>query len=114
MQLAIFIFNDISKMDRLLSKLLQSNISGATLVPCEGLLQALSKSSIEPPPIFGSLRQYINMDHAEGRMMFVVLADEQVDTMRALIREVTGGLNAPNTGIFFTIPLSFVEGVANS
>lgn len=43
-------------------------------------------------------------------MMFV-LKDEQAVTTRAIIKEVIGDLKEPNTGIMFSVPITYVEGL---
>jgi hypothetical protein len=40
------------------------------------------------------------------------MADEQVDRVMALVREVCGDLAGPSTGIVFTVPVSRVEGLS--
>ncbi|MDO4572657.1 MAG: hypothetical protein Q4C13_04745, partial [Clostridia bacterium] len=74
---------------------------------------ALDESNVEPPPIFGSLRQFINPAHESGKMFFMVLRDEDVPRVRAVIHQVAGDLKLPNTGILFTVPVMNWEGVAH-
>ena len=39
---------------------------------------------------------------------------KKLDTLRDIIREKTGGLDKPDTGIAFAVPATFVEGLNNN
>lgn len=113
MQLLTLVLNRIDCLADLLAKWMAAGISGTTIVDCEGMVQVLGASSIEPPPIFGALRQFLNPEREKGKLLFTVLSDAQVETAKKIINEVVGGIEKPDTGIVFTIPLTSVEGLAN-
>jgi hypothetical protein len=112
MELLIIILNKAECLAELLSCMMEAKICGATVVDSQGMLTVLGKEEGKAPPIFSSLRYLFNPDKANGKMVLVVLDKEQVSTVRAIVNKVTGGLGKPNTGILFTLPLSYVEGVA--
>lgn len=113
MQLLILILHNTKYMDRILAKMLEAGIRGGSLLDCEGVLQAMSHTSVEPPPIFGSLRQYLNPERGEmNKVLLSALSNEQVETVRKIVNEVTGGLDKANTGILITVPVLTVEGLA--
>lgn len=111
MQLLVFITNDVNSVSPILSELMDKEIGGATVVDCKGMLTALNESSVEPPPIFGSLRKFINPDRESGKMIFMVLEDNELDKAKEVIHDVCGNLSRPNAGIMFSLPLMWVEGV---
>lgn len=113
MQLLIHITNQESSITPILSKMMDAGIQGATIVDCKGMLTTLNESSIEPPPIFGSLRQFINPERQSGKMIFVLLKDEDVPSVKAIVHSVAGDLKLPNTGILFTVPVMNWEGVSH-
>lgn len=82
MQLLVFIAKNADVVSPILRELMENKIGGGTVVECEGMLQALYESQVEPPPLFGSLRQFLNPASAKGKILFVVLADGQLDTAR--------------------------------
>ena len=49
-------------------------------------------------------------DHEVVKMMFFVVDDEEMKKARKTINDVIG-LDKPNTGIMFALPVSFVEGL---
>ncbi len=90
---------------------MEAGIHGATVVDCKGMLTTLNEASVDAPPIFGSLRKFVNPDRQSNKMLMIVLKDEDVSTVREIIHSVAGNLRAPNTGIIFTVPVMGWEGV---
>ncbi len=111
MQLFVLILNKTECLPKLLGEFLDAGIKGATIYDSMGEVQYIGHESVEPPPIFGSLRKFINPDHEQNKTVLVILRDEQVETARALVNKATGGLDKPGTGIVFTVPVSFTEGI---
>ncbi|MBQ9833532.1 MAG: hypothetical protein IJO48_07380 [Clostridia bacterium] len=111
MQLLMFITNDVNSVSPILSELMEKGIGGATVTDCKGMLTALNESSVEPPPIFGSLRKFINPERESGKMIFMVVEDSELEAVKDVIHDVCGNLSRPNSGIMFAIPLMWVEGV---
>ena len=112
MQLLFFIASDSDVVAPLLSKLMERDVHGATVVPCEGMLHALYDSTVEPPPLFGSLRHFLNPAHAQGKIVLLVLPDKKVETVKEVIHDMIGPLDGPNKGVLFTLPIAYSEGVA--
>ena len=46
-----------------------------------------------------------------GRPFRLQARDEQVDKARKIVNQVTGGLDVPDSGIMFAMPLTMVEGL---
>jgi len=111
MQAFFVVLNQPEHLEPLLQKMLESGITGSTVLDSRGMARVLCD---EDTPIFGMLRNIVNQSRAENKTLFTVLRDEQVDTMRALVNEVTGGIAVPGTGIMFAVPISFVEGMMGS
>lgn len=111
MQLFVLILNKTECLPKLLGEFLSAGIKGATIYDSMGEVQYIGHETVEPPPIFGSLRKFINPDHEQNKTVLVILRDEQVEAARAIVNNVTGGLDKPGTGIIFTVPVLFVEGI---
>jgi len=110
MQLLLIVLNKVEKLDRLLEKLMENGITGATILSSTGMARELAKHG-EDYPIFGTLRFLINPDRKESKTIFMVLKDEQVDVVKKVVREVIGDLSKPDTAILFTLPVLSAEGV---
>lgn len=111
MQLLVFIASNADVISPILKDLMERGIHGGTVIECEGMLQALYESSVEPPPLFGSLRQFLRPESAKGKILFLALHDEQFEAARAVIHGVCGGLDKPNSGVLFTLPIGYAEGI---
>lgn len=113
MQLFVHITNHVDSMAPILSQLMEAGVHGATVVDCKGMLTAINESSVEPPPIFGSLRRFVNPEQESGKMLFIVLRDEDVPAVKRIVHTVAGDLKLPNTGILFTVAIMGWEGVSH-
>ena len=109
MQLLVLILNKTEYLAKLLSLFKENGIK-TTVIDCKGISETLASQSIDPPPIFGSLRHYINNDHEDGKLLMTILPTEEIKAAKALIKEVLGSINHEN-GIVFTVPLSSVDGL---
>ncbi len=113
MQLLILILHNSRDMDKILAEMLACGIRGGSLLDCEGVLQAMGHTSVEPPPIFGSLRQYLNPERgALNKILISAVTEEQARLALEIVNKVTGGLDKANTGIFMTLPILNIEGLA--
>lgn len=109
MQLLVHVLNQTEKLEELLNKMVERGMGGATVLDSRGMAQILCD---ENTPMFGMMRSILTQNRSENKTIFTVLNDDQVEPMKALIREVTGGLEKPGTGIMFTVPVNFCEGMA--
>ena len=110
-KLMVLILSKIDTMPQILSEFMNSGIKGTTIVDCEGMLRALDNSDINPPPIFGSLRRYLNPERPKGKLLFTVLPEEKIAEAKNIINKAVGGLDTPNTGICFTVSLDDIFGI---
>lgn len=110
MQLLVLVLNKVEVLEELLTQMVSGGISGATILNSTGMATTLVHSE-EDVPLFGILRKMLNPDREESKTIFTVLKDEQIDTAKEIINHVVGGLENPDTGILFTLPINSVEGL---
>jgi len=113
MQMLMHITNQPESASLIMTKLFEQGIGGATSIDCKGMLATIDECCVEPPPIFGSLRHFINPDRKSGKIILVVLKDEDVPMVKEIIHGVSGNPKLPNTGILFTVPIMGWEGVSH-
>ena len=67
--------------------------------------------NMEDIPMFGALRQLLSNEEKEDvkLLLFVVQDDEVVPTARTIKKVVD--LEKPNTGILFSVPIYYCEGL---
>lgn len=111
MQLLVMILNKTECLTRILDEFLSFGISGATIYDSTGMLQYIGHSTVEPPPIFGSLRRYLNPDCENNKTVIALVRDEQVDGAIDIINRETGGIAKPNVAVVFTLPVLRTEGI---
>lgn len=107
-RLLVAVVNDPEKLDEILSGFIELGITGATVVSTEGMGKVLSQDI----PIFAGLQALISHSRPQNRMIFSVVPLEMVDPAIALLQDVAGNLDAPATGIVFTLPVERVVGLA--
>lgn len=112
MQLLVLILTKTECMPKIVSAMVGAGLGDPTVIDCEGALNVIDSSNVEPPPIFGSLRYILGQSKKESKMMFAVLPESRTDEAKKLIDKEVGGIKNPNTGIMFTISLSSVEGLS--
>lgn len=110
MKLVLIVLNKVEKLDDFLEGLMDRGITGATILSSTGMVKELAKRSNDYP-IFASIRLLLDLDNQESKTIFMVLKDEQVETVRKVVREVIGDLSQPDTAVLFTLPVLTAEGV---
>ena len=108
MQLLVAVVNDPDKLDEILSGYLELGITGATVLGSEGMGRLLTHDI----PIFAGLQSLMAGARPQNRTILSVVSDDKVDPALALLQDVCGNLEAPATGIAFTIAVSKVVGLA--
>ena len=110
MQLLVLILKKYEMMEKLLKALANGGVKGATILDGTGMADALM--NMEDLPMFGVLRSILKENEREtSKVMLFVLKDEQMIKTRRIIKNVIGELTVPNTGIMFSIPITYVEGL---
>ena len=112
MKCMFIVLNKTDKLDELLSTLADNGINGATILESTGMAHKLLSDDYSTR-FLGSLRNVLNNDREKNTTIFMVLSDEQVLLARVAVKKVLKNISKPDTGILFTVPVDFVEGVNN-
>lgn len=111
MKLVTIILNKTECLEHLLEEFSENNISGATIIDSKGMVQELSEHDHEDMYFLVSLRSLLNPTHKENKTIIMVSKDEDVALISRIVNQVTGGLDNPDTGIMFTVPIDYLEGL---
>ena len=106
MQLLVLILNKTECLDHLFEELVRIGVKGATVVESTGMARVLADQSQN---LFGSIRMLIDPDLESNRTIFMAVNEEIVDQVRATINEAVGGLDQPDTGVLFGMPIAFFD-----
>lgn len=110
MQMLVLVLNKTECLEELLERFVQINVKGATIIDSTGMARALSDGE-NTGTILGSLRYLIDPERQQSKTIFCIVKDELVDCIRKVVDDVTGGLDRPDTGILFSLPTLFVDGI---
>jgi hypothetical protein len=109
MQLLVLILKKIEFQAEIMKELAEAGVKGGTVLEGTGMAKTLA--NLEDIPIVGMLRRVLSDAENEiCKVMLFVLRDEQANATRTTIKKIIGGFDAPNTGIMFSIPITYVEG----
>lgn len=109
MKLMVLILNKVEVLDYFLEGLTSAGIGGATIIESAGLAMTLSK--LDSSFLSASIRAIFSSGNEDNRTILSVIRDDQLDTVRKVVYTTVGDLSEPNTGILFTVPIDFVEGM---
>jgi len=109
MQLLIVVLNKTERLETLLRELGEAGYTGATILDSRGMAHSLD--GYGEYQFMASLRMFLDPDRRESKTIFMVLRDEAVPEVAKIVNRVTGGLNQPDTGVLFTVPVQYTEGL---
>ena len=108
MKLMVIILNKTESLEYLLEGLSAAGIGGATIIESSGLAMTLSK--LGSSFISSSLRALFS-ENEDNKTILSVIKNDQLDLARRVIYNTVGDLSMPNTGVLFTVPIDFAEGI---
>ena len=111
MQLLILIIKRIELVDDIMRVLAKAGIKGGTCIDSTGMAKSIS--AMDDLPMINVLHTMLKGEDTEqkGKMILVVVHDEQVENAKKAIMSVTGDLSQPNAGVLFGVPITFAEGI---
>ena len=111
MEMFILVLNREECLEPILEEMLNQGFGGATILDSTGMLRVLDGDDNVDLPMLGLLRHFHNPERARCKTMFAVIKEEQRKPLLDIINRLTGGLDQPDTGIAFTIPVNYAEGL---
>lgn len=108
MQLVFIVLHKVELLDKLLTEFREAGL-GATFCDSKGMVQELVEHNEHH--FLGSLHRLFNPVRRESKIVLTAVADEKVPEVSRIVNEVTGGLEHPDTGVLFAVPISYAEGL---
>jgi len=108
MQILVCVLNKVDALEDILKNLSNHKLHGATVLNSKGMAHILAES--QDFKFMDSLIKLLNPENSESRTFFMVICDEKVDEAIAVIDEAVGGIDKPDTGVIFTLPVLRMEG----
>jgi nitrogen regulatory protein PII len=110
--LIIFVLDDTSLLEDLLTAWEKAGVTGVTLLESTGMHRVQMRASRDDLPLMPSLRALLSSREEHHRTLFTVV--EKEETIDAVIRateQVVGDLSGHGTGILFVLPVSRAVGL---
>ncbi len=111
MQFFVLVLNREECLEPILEEMLAQGFSGATILNSTGMMRVLENDDNVDMPMLGLLRHFYSPERKTSKTLFTLIEDDKRDKLMRIINEKTGGLDHPDTGIAFALPVSFVGGV---
>ncbi len=109
MNLLVLILKRADLVTEICRELAEEGVHGGTILDGTGMASVIDK--MDDLPIFSMLKTLLTEEDEDGvKVMLFVMKDEELAKARQTIKDVVG-LDEPNTGIMFALPVSFVEGL---
>jgi hypothetical protein len=105
-KLVVIILDQPALVDELITGFLDLGVRGATIVESRGMGQIIRQDM----PIFAGLASLFPASTG-SRMVLSVMPEDLVDNIFALVEEVVGGLDRPNSAVCFTVPVDQFRGI---
>lgn len=112
-QLVNLILHDPGRTDEVVHAWLEAGVLGITLLDSSGLARQVSERDLRDDlPLFPSLRAMLSIPERNSRLVFSVVSDDfDLDGLIAATERVLGPLTAPDSGIFYAVPVTRTVGV---
>lgn len=108
MELLVLILNKTEYLKDILSSFMEKDIRGATILDSQGMAHNLCEYN--ELRFMGSLRLLLDPEHKESKTVLVVVEKEKIPVISEIVNSITGGLDKPDTGVIFTVPVGYTEG----
>ncbi len=109
MQAVFIVLNKTECLEEMLEEFSSNRFFGATILESRGMIREIQENS--DISFLLSVRSLLNPNHKESKTIFMVVSDDQIPVVSRIVNDVTGGLDQPDTGILFTIPVGYTEGL---
>lgn len=107
MELLVYIMNKTDYLDVLLKRFSKENDFRATVVDSQGMAHLLIERDND---VLFNLRHLLNNSNVNNKMIFMALEHERIERAVEIIEETVGSLENPDTGVVFSLPISYIKG----
>jgi hypothetical protein len=112
-ELVVLVLDDVDHVDDILTAWLSAGVTGATILDSAGLGRELGERALRDDlPLMPSLSSLLRAREETNRTIFSVVPDGfDFDVLVKATEAITGPLNAPDTGILFSLPVTRAVGL---
>jgi nitrogen regulatory protein P-II 1 len=110
MHLLVCVINRQEDLERVLSGFVELGVTGATVLESRGMARLVSREL----PVLAGLQAVLAQARPTNSTVFSVIeSTERLEAAVRMVEKVCGGLDAPASGIVFTVPVERAIGMAH-
>ena len=109
MVLLTVVLNKTECLDSLLHELSMNGFTGATILDSTGMAHALVQE--DEISFTSAFRLFLNPEREKSKTILMVTEDEKIHAISKIVNDVVGGLEKPDTGVIFAVPVVYGEGL---
>ena len=115
-RMVVLVMDSTAKSTDVMDAWQEAGVSGVTVWESRGIGRMHDDFYLrDDVPIMPSLATLLQSREEDHRTIFTLVdGDEMVDKLIAVTEAITGGLDGPNRGILFVLPVLRAVGVLNS
>ena len=110
MQTVVIVLNKTECLDSILEGLSKIGVR-ATIISSKGMAHSLFEA--DKLHFMESVRILLDPMNKSNYTIFSVIEDSKIEEISKIVNDVTGGLKKSNSGIIFSVPVSYIEGIGN-
>lgn len=112
-RMVTLVMDELEQVSEVLTAWQRAGVSGITIWESRGIGRMHKDAGLRSDiPIMPSLTSLLRTREEEHRTIFTLVdSEEMVEKLIAVTQEITGGLEGPNKGILFVMPVMQVVGV---
>lgn len=108
LKLLVIILNKTEFLDDILTLFLELGVSGATIIDSVGMGRIVVKDI----PIFASFKDLLSGSRPSNKTILTIVREELIEEIVDGLEKSIGEFSKTGTGIYFTLPLDNVWGLA--
>ena len=110
--MVLLVLDDVDHCSPVLDAWEKAGVPGVTILESTGLGRVRKSGIRDDLPLLPSIADLLKTREERHRTLFTVVdSEEMVDRLVKITQEITGGLDAPNRGVLFVLPVSRVVGL---
>jgi len=109
MQVLVVVINHDRYVVPILDQLMEIGIAGATILDSMGMAAMIA----DHVPFFARFANMNGRRH-NSKTLFTVIRDDQVEKVADAVDAILGGVDRPDSGFMFALPVSMCRGLACS
>lgn len=112
-ELLVLVIHDEERTDEVVRSWIAGGVTGITILDSSGWTQALGEHGLRDDlPLLPSLRSILRGQESRSRTIFSVVGDDfNLQDLIARTEAILGPLESPESGIFFSMPVTMARGL---